>query len=71
MSHCRQDGIAPNFTQKPAIKQEDGGKRMLFECQLTADPEPSITWSRDGTELKAGGMITLQSKSQETPMYSA
>ena len=57
--HYRQDGIAPNFTQKPAIKQEDGGKRMVFECQLTADPEASISWSRDGTELKAGGMELL------------
>ena len=52
----RQDGIAPNFTQKPVIKQEDGGKKLKFECQLTADPAPQITWYRDSTQLSAGGM---------------
>ena len=54
----RQDGIAPNFTQKPVIRQEDGGKKMLFECQLTADPAPTIQWFRDNTQLAASSMLT-------------
>ncbi|KAL4225620.1 hypothetical protein ACF0H5_016306 [Mactra antiquata] len=55
----QQDGIAPNFTSKPVIKQEDGGKRLKFECQLTADPAPAITWFRDSTQLSDGGRLKM------------
>ena len=54
----RQDGVAPNFTQKPVTKQADNGRKLLFECQLTADPEPEITWFRDDVLIKAGGKGT-------------
>lgn len=41
------DGIAPTFVKKPAIRQEDDGKRLLFECKIKADPKPSVTWSHN------------------------
>lgn len=50
---CRQiDGIAPTFAKKPAIRQEDDGKRLLFECRITADPTPKVTWFHDGSLVK-------------------
>lgn len=41
------DGVAPTFVKKPAIRQEDDGKRLLFECKIKADPKPSVTWSHN------------------------
>ncbi|XP_011700586.1 PREDICTED: muscle M-line assembly protein unc-89-like isoform X1 [Wasmannia auropunctata] len=46
------DGIAPTFAKKPAIRQEDDGKRLLFECRITADPTPKITWFHSGNMVK-------------------
>ena len=46
---------APQFTQKPAIKQADGGKKIIFECKVKADPKPALIWFRDNIELSEGG----------------
>ncbi|XP_024086206.1 muscle M-line assembly protein unc-89-like [Cimex lectularius] len=46
------DGIAPTFSKKPTIRQEDDGKRLLFECRIQADPRPTVTWSHSGIEVK-------------------
>lgn len=55
-SICRlyrqHDGFAPTFAKKPSIRQEDDGKRLLFECRLTADPAPDIVWFHNGTKIK-------------------
>jgi Immunoglobulin I-set domain len=42
------DGIAPTFAKKPAIRQEEDGKRLLFECRIQADPKPTVTWFHGG-----------------------
>ncbi|RZF42380.1 hypothetical protein LSTR_LSTR004188 [Laodelphax striatellus] len=46
------DGLAPTFSKKPAIRQEDDGKRLLFECRIQADPQPTVVWSHGGTIVK-------------------
>lgn len=46
------DGLAPSFAKKPAIRQEDDGKRLLFECRIKADPKPSVTWSHNTAIVK-------------------
>lgn len=43
----------PAFTQKPQLRQEDDGNRLIFECQLVGAPQPDITWFRGETELSA------------------
>ncbi len=48
-------GGAPSFTQKPAIKQVDGGKKIVFECRIAANPLPTLTWFRDNVQLSEGG----------------
>lgn len=42
-----RDQKAPLFKKKPAIRQEEDGERLLFECIIVANPEPSISWFRD------------------------
>jgi len=41
----------PAFTQKPQLRQEDDGNRLIFECQLIGSPQPEITWFRGDVEL--------------------
>lgn len=45
------DGIAPTFAKKPSIRQEDDGKRLLFECRIQADPVPTVTWSHNNAPV--------------------
>ncbi|VVC89475.1 unnamed protein product [Leptidea sinapis] len=46
------DGKAPTFAKKPAIRQEDDGKRLIFECRIEAEPLPQVSWSHNGVEVK-------------------
>lgn len=46
------DDFAPSFLQKPQLRQEDDGNRLIFECQLFASPKPSIEWYRTDELLK-------------------
>lgn len=48
----KQQGIRPTFTTKPAIKQV--GEKIVFDCKLTADPKPTITWLKGTQQLKDG-----------------
>lgn len=64
------DGFAPTFLKKPAIRQEDDGKRLLFECLIKADPVPSVKWSHNAEAVEdsgAGGRhkLTVQKDGQE------
>ena len=56
-------GAPPNFVQKPSIRQAPGGK-IVLECQLTADPAPSIEWSLNGKPITSGGRILTSMKKQ-------
>lgn len=46
------DGFAPTFEKKPAIRQEDDGKRLFFECRVKADPTPVISWFHNTTAVQ-------------------
>lgn len=45
------EDFAPSFTQKPQLRQEDEGNRLIFECQLLCNPKPEIVWFRGETQL--------------------
>ena len=51
--HRQIDGIAPTFSKKPAIRQEEDGKRLLFECRIQADPRPTVSWSHNGVAVQS------------------
>ncbi|GBP00346.1 hypothetical protein EVAR_927_1 [Eumeta japonica] len=46
------EDLAPSFTQKPQLRQEDDGNKLIFECQLVGAPKPEIRWYRSDEELK-------------------
>lgn len=52
--------LAPSFTQKPTLRQEDDGNRLVFECQLVANPFPIITWFRGETKLVENDRTTMK-----------
>ena len=43
--------FAPYFKQKPQLKQADDGNKLIFECSLSANPQPSIEWWRGEDQL--------------------
>lgn len=45
------EDFAPSFTQKPQLRQEDDGNKLVFECQLLSSPKPEIQWFRSDTLL--------------------
>ena len=45
---------APKFVTKPVIKPgttDGGGKKLVLECTIEANPKPGITWSRGDQPL--------------------
>lgn len=59
MSSRDDDGSAPIFIQKPLIKQENDGKRLIFECKISAEPKPDLFWSRDGAAIENSGRYLI------------
>jgi len=53
------EGTAPTFIQKPIIKQENDGKRLIFECKIAADPKPDLFWSRDDVPIQDSGRYLI------------
>lgn len=43
--------FAPYFKQKPQLQQADDGNKLIFECSLSANPQPSIEWWRGEEQL--------------------
>lgn len=54
------DDFAPSFTQKPQLRQEDDGNRLIFECQLLSSPKPEIEWYRSDELLKQDARTTFK-----------
>jgi hypothetical protein len=46
--------FAPAFKQKPQLRQADDGNKLIFECSLAANPQPSIEWWRGEEQLSEG-----------------
>merc|ERR1712050_71769 len=55
--------------QKPVTKQENNGKKLLFECALTADPAPSIAWSKDNVPIAAGGRFNISTQPKDNKTF--
>ena len=45
-SNTPSSNFAPRFVRKPALRQEDDGNRLIFECELTGNPQPGVYWYR-------------------------
>ncbi|CAF4995198.1 unnamed protein product, partial [Rotaria magnacalcarata] len=53
------EGSTPVFVQKPTIRQENDGKRLIFECKISAEPKPELFWSHDDTTLQDSGRYLI------------
>ena len=53
------ENLAPSFTQKPKLRQEDDGNKLVFDCQLLAAPKPEIEWFRGDTPVVEGPRIKI------------
>jgi hypothetical protein len=53
------DGAAPTFIQKPVIKQENEGKRLIFECKISAEPKPDLVWTHDDAPIQDSGRYLI------------
>lgn len=63
------DDFAPSFTQKPQLRQEDDGNRLIFECQLVSSPKPEIAWFRGETELSQDDRTNFKVQSVGTNKF--
>lgn len=63
------EDFAPSFTQKPQLRQEDEGNRLIFECQLLSAPKPDIEWFRSDTLLTDDGRTTFKIQSLGANKY--
>nr|CAD7256112.1 unnamed protein product [Timema shepardi] len=63
------EDFAPSFTQKPQLRQEDEGNRLIFECQLLASPKPSIDWFRGETQLSEDHRTNMKIQSIGTNKF--
>lgn len=61
-------GEAPSFVEKPKIRAEKDGKLIIMECKVKANPEPTISWFREGQIVREGGRIR-QTVRQEGSIY--
>lgn len=64
-----KDELAPSFTQKPTLRQEDDGNRLVFECKLVANPLPTISWFRGETQLAENDRTTMKTTELEPSKY--
>jgi hypothetical protein len=53
------DKFAPSFSKKPAIRQEEDGSRLMFECKIKSNPKPIVTWEHDGNTIHAVGRLKV------------
>jgi hypothetical protein len=63
------EDFAPSFTQKPQLRQEDEGNRLIFECQLLASPKPEINWFRGETQLAEDNRTNMKIQSVGTNKF--
>ncbi|XP_055958001.1 muscle M-line assembly protein unc-89-like isoform X2 [Patella vulgata] len=54
------DDVAPRFTQKPSLKQEDNGQRLVFQCTLEASPKPDIQWFQGTNAISGSNRIKMR-----------
>lgn len=63
------EDFAPSFTQKPQLRQEDDGNKLIFECQLLAAPKPEIEWFRSDVPLSEDSRTNFKIQSIGTNKF--
>ncbi|XP_030829655.1 twitchin isoform X2 [Strongylocentrotus purpuratus] len=53
---------APTFIEKPTIKQEDQGRRVVFEVKLMGEPKPTIKWQYNDRDIREDKKYRMRSQ---------
>ncbi|KAK9511966.1 hypothetical protein O3M35_000518 [Rhynocoris fuscipes] len=69
--------VPPEIVQKPKSQVYPAAKTVRFECDVRGNPQPHVTWFKDGIKLLINGRIKQRSKelilggvvSQDTGIY--
>ncbi|KAK0423255.1 hypothetical protein QR680_008049 [Steinernema hermaphroditum] len=52
--------VAPEFSKDLKAVQAKEGEPVVFECKISAMPQPQVKWFKDGEELKPGDGIEIE-----------
>lgn len=53
---------APTFTTGLKNLAIGDGERLTFQCQVAGDPEPQVSWYKDGKKLESNDFVDLKYK---------
>ncbi|XP_072237359.1 immunoglobulin superfamily DCC subclass member 3 [Leuresthes tenuis] len=58
------------FVQPPQSIARPVGTIAIFTCQVRGEPEPQLTWLKNGQVLEAGGHVKLRNNNSTLTIYS-
>jgi hypothetical protein len=63
------EGDGPTFVEKPRITSHQGGKLVIMECKVRANPKPTIVWYREGKQVTESSKIKISFEKVEEDVY--
>ena len=64
------ENVAPSFVKKPALRQEDDGNRLVFECKLAGNPKPEVSWFREDVKIQNDERATFKVQEEGRNTYA-
>ena len=62
--------VAPSFVKKPALRQEDDGNRLVFECKLAGNPKPEVSWFHEDVKIQNDERATFKVQEEGRNTYA-
>ncbi|CAG5856882.1 unnamed protein product [Menidia menidia] len=62
--------VPAEFVQPPQSIARPVGTTAIFTCQVRGEPEPQLTWLKNGQVLEAGGHVKLRNNNSTLMIYS-
>lgn len=70
LAFCFQSLSAPaEFIQPPQSIARPVGTTAIFTCQAQGEPEPQLTWLKNGQILEPGGHVKLRNNNKYVLLY--
>jgi hypothetical protein len=64
-----KEDTAPRITVKPSLKQEDNGNKLVFHCEIEANPKPDIKWFKDNAPVFLSDRIKAKVEENSDGVY--